>query len=305
MVYNTAMNIINENGQIRDKAWRILWKNKWIWRLVSASILMQLACQTILNAIGILFDHDKIAANAEASGFVSNLIALWPSAALLLFIYIIISGIFHYGSDKLLNNAADGKDDDWLKAAFSGFKIPLGLGYLCLRMTLVFICWTIVLLLPFSLLTGMLTLENLPAIVICLTLYLTAFLSIPFYRYRYLFRIKADHPEWSAGKCLKHCRELTKGSKWRIFKHDCSYWKVLLIPLLLLLPISLAALVNRGTLQMAEKNPAVLSLCILVFSVIYLGFFATVMTIGYYNGIGQSLLYRKIENEKNKEDANP
>lgn len=299
------MNIINENGQIRDKAWRILWKNKWIWRLVSASILMQLACQTILNAIGILFDHDKIAANAEASGFVSNLIALWPSAALLLFIYIIISGIFHYGSDKLLNNAADGKDDDWLKAAFSGFKIPLGLGYLCLRMTLVFICWTIVLLLPFSLLTGMLTLENLPAIVICLTLYLTAFLSIPFYRYRYLFRIKADHPEWSAGKCLKHCRELTKGSKWRIFKHDCSYWKVLLIPLLLLLPISLAALVNRGTLQMAEKNPAVLSLCILVFSVIYLGFFATVMTIGYYNGIGQSLLYRKIENEKNKEDANP
>ena len=305
MVYNTAMNIINENGQPRDKAWRILWKNKWIWRLVSATILMQLACHTILSAIGILFDHDKIAANAEASGSVPNLISLLPSAALLLFIYVIITGIFHYGADKLLNHAADGKDDDWLKAAFSGFKIPLGLGYLCLRMTLVFICWTIVLLLPLSLLTGKLTQENLSAIVIYLGLYLTAFLSIPFYRYRYLFRIKADHPEWSAGKCLKHCRELTKGSKWRIFKHDCSYWKVLLIPLLLLLLISLAALVSRGTLQMAEKNPAVLSHCMLVFSVFYLGFFAMVMTIGYYNGIGQSLLYRKIENEKNKEDANP
>ena len=62
----------------------------------------------------------------------------------------------------------------------------------------------------------------------------------PFYRYRYVFRLKADHPDWTALQCMRGCSELTYGFKWRSFKLDCSYWRTLL---LVVLPVLLGTAV--------------------------------------------------------------
>ena len=45
---------------------------------------------------------------------------------------------------------------------------------------------------------------------------------IPFYRYRFLWLVKAEHPEWGAGECIGACRKLMKDNMLKSFWLDCS-----------------------------------------------------------------------------------
>ena len=151
----------------------------------------------------------------------------------------ILGGIASYGNSRLQLRAADDNSESWMKVAFSGFKIPLDLAWLTFRICVVFMIWMILALIPsgvvaaifFAIVPKPQTPGELASAVAVVTLASAIFIAIycvPFYMYRYLFRIKADHPDWSAGECMRHCRELVCGSKWRIFVHDCSYWRILL-----------------------------------------------------------------------------
>ncbi len=52
-----------------------------------------------------------------------------------------------------------------------------------------------------------------------------------FYAYRMAFFLKADHPEWSAGKALAESKRMMKGHKWRLMCIDASFigWLLLVI----------------------------------------------------------------------------
>ena len=135
-------------------------------------------------------------------------------------------------------------------------------------------------------------------------------ICIPFYRYRYLFRIKAERPDWSAGQCMESCRELTDGCKWRIFSHDCSYWRIILLALL---PLAVVA-VSGGMLILASRMRAVeaafsahavlAAFGVFAFLLAYLLFIALFAITAAYMSVGQTILYREISRRKQTQGQN-
>jgi hypothetical protein len=315
--------VMNENTQIRNKAWQLLWNKKWFWKLFGAYLLLNLVTQatvTIINGIltkmGIC-NIDSLSKSGVSPQFSSGMIIeLVSSTFLFLFICLIMSSISLYGNDKILNRAADDNQQNWMKAAFSGFKIPLNLAWLGFRLMLVYITYLLPAFLIFgigiaffedSIVSKIVTEESITfskfTLFFCawLIIYLALF-CIPFYKYRYLFRIKADNPDWSARKCFSYCRAITSGEKMRMFKHDCSYWKIFLIPLTAC--FALMALCGSITYYQEHFNIHSITgtICIIASALTmitaYLIIAASSLVCVFYNGIGQSLLYRKISSEK-------
>ena len=54
---------------------------------------------------------------------------------------------------------------------------------------------------------------------------------VAFYAYRMAFFLKADHPDWSAGKLIAESSRMMKGHKWRLMCLDASFigWLLLVI----------------------------------------------------------------------------
>lgn len=312
------------NEEIRNEAWTKLWREKWFWRILSASILLDLSMQLIFKIICIVASSciGDISTLSQtnlsnslamvARGDMSDLPTITLHIAITAFMTIIATGITQFGKSTVLLRAADGKQEGYLKAAFEGLKMPLGLAYLTLRVALVFILWGFLALLPFLLAAFVCILAtpenanlNTLITVLCYTIASTLFLAIiaiPFYRYRFLFRMKADNPEWSAGKCMRECRSLTQGNKWRIFKHDCSYWKEFLAPVILGFILCAYLVYKLHTLHLSPSEGDVSDpkfiigfLCILALYIAIIIF--TVIAI-FYLSLGQTILYREIRSEK-------
>lgn len=312
-----------KNCEIRERAWELLWRKNWFWKLLCGAMLLQIASQAVIGVLdGILtrkgvltfqrlIDNFKVErVLPEFSGDI--VFELSISFVLYLFIAFLFTGICGFGNAKLLNRAAADNDADWLKQAFSGFKIPLALVWLTFRISLVFFFWAVVALIPCALtlycLKKFLVMPgSFASIAIALTAVTSAaachilILAIPFYRYRYLFRIKADNPESTAGECMRSCRELTAGKKWLIFKHDCSYWRIFLLSLLfgvligaLLLVLPRVLIGSNGSFSPGAAV-ALSSFAILIF---YLALVVPSVVCVFYNGVGQSILYREISNSK-------
>ena len=313
---------MRSNSEIRESAWRLLWQGSWFWKLLGGAILLNVCSQVVYAVLnGMLYSVGAFGMTALTNAlkeYARNrtplpdmtpglVVQFASSTALTLFFGFIMAGIASYGISTLLLRAADEKNEGWLKAAFGGFAIPLDLAWLLFRVSLIFVLWNVVALVPSGAVVWTAVKVDPPAptyflaVFAALSMYV-AIMCIPFYRYRYLFRIKADHPDWAAGRCIGECAALTEGSKWRCFVHDCSYWKILLAPLFLLLVCAVG--VCGATI------PAVRQLCpegarmvvaaagALLFVVSYLVFIVFAVVIGFYNGVGQTLLYRDILQEK-------
>jgi hypothetical protein len=332
---------MNENTELRNIAWNKLWGEKWFGKILFASILLNLISRTILNLVRDLFntsllqeENIKTLLNQVASGAADfgQLKHLSIFAVVFLFLTLITVGITKFGKSIILINAAENKSEGWLGAAFSGFKMPLGLAALSFRVTMVFIGWSILAILTCGIIGGSLSyllnililpenellhIASLCILTFIISSFSIAIISIPIYRYRYLFRLKADNPEWSAGKCMRKCRALTKGEKWRIFKHDCAYWRILLAPILIVTAVILLKAhqiitlvannylpnTQEGTMPLPESFAAFANPegCIAyVYLAIYLLAFILFAIAGIYISVGQTLLYRKIVSEKAK-----
>ena len=121
-----------------------------------------------------------------------------------------------------------------------------------------------------------------------------------------MFRIKADHPDWSAGECMRHCREIVYGNKWRIFVHDCSYWRILLgalLPLLVIMAVVLlAATAFGGRTPGAPTHSAAVAVGAAFGVVAMLAAYLALLVFGtisvHYIGVGQTILYREISRTK-------
>ncbi len=318
--------MMRSDSEIRESAWRLLWRGKWFWKLLAGTVLLNVCAQFVYLVLnGMLYSVGVFGMTALTNALeeyarnrtplpdmTPGLVAQFASStALTLFFGFIMAGIASYGISTLLLRAADEKNEGWLKAAFGGFAIPLDLAWLRFRMSLIFVFWSVVALVPSGAVFWMAdkvkvappisTYWLVLVLFVALSLYL-AIMCIPFYRYRYLFRIKADHPDWTAGRCIGECAALSEGFKWRSFVHDCSYWKILLAPLLLLVcvvGVCLAAILAVSQLS-PEALMVVAAACVLVLVVscqVCLVFF---VIIGFYIGVGQTLLYRDVLQEKGK-----
>ena len=316
------------NSEIRNEAWRLLWERKWFWKLLGAAILLQVCSQVIITIVnGVVYRlgvfnitamMNMIEERIPLPEFTPRIILeLASSTVLIFFLSFILGGIALYGNSRLQLRAVDDNDESWMKTAFSGFKIPLELAWLTFRVSLVYIFWMVLALIPAAALVALFfsavptpqtpaELSMSVAVVTLASVIFIAIYCIPFYKYRYLFRIKADHPDWSAGECMRHCRELVCGSKWRIFLHDCSYWRILLGALLPLLVIMMVVLIAAPILGGGHESAPTHSAAAVVGAVFgvlaMLASYIAVLVFGaisvHYIGVGQTILYREISRTK-------
>ena len=221
------------------------------------------------------------------------------------FIHFIMAGIAAYGTSVILLRCLKNAEEGWLGAAFGGFKDPFGMLWLLVRLTLIYLGWMIVAIFPLGVIAGACVpvvkpmLDTAPLLAttltaIAFTLGISVFLAIycvPFYRYRFAFLVKADHPDWSAGECLRSCKALIEGHKWQSFKLDCSYWKPITMVLVLLLAMGVATEFAIGS----KDNTILVALLSLVALFAFFGALAGGVVLGQYIGVGQGFFYQDLK----------
>ena len=309
------------NIEFRNLAWKRLWADKWFGRLFGGWILLTLcgyAVNTVIGGIlgrlGVQDWQDYYVAVAmnrrdlttPVPNLTSNYIFTATSASVLeAFIGYIMTAIATYGAAVILLRCLKNEEEGWLGAAFGGFKDPFGMLWLFVRIMLIYLGWMLLALFPIGVIAGVCfpvvkpMLESAPLLAatlmaIAFTLGISIFLAIyciPFYRYRFLFLVKAEHPDWSAGACIRSCRALMEGHKMESFKLDCSYWKpitlVLLLTLLVVAVISLVALFKDSGL--------VVTLLVIVALFAFVACYVGAIVLGQYIGVGQGFFYQDLK----------
>ena len=320
---------MRSNTEFRNLAWTRLWADHWFGRLFGGGLLLMLSGYAvnvviggILVRLGVQDWQDYYVAVAmnrkdlttPVPNLTSNYIFTATSATVLeTFIGYIMAGIAAYGAAVILLRCLRNEENGWLGAAFGGFKDPFGMLWLFIRLMLIYIGWTIVAIFPLGVIAGasfpvvkpMLESEPLLAatlMAIAFTLGISIFLfiyCIPFYRYRFAYLFKAEHPDWSAGACLRSCKAFMEGHKWESFKLDCSYWKPITLVLLLMMAAMAAIILDVFLLKNGRKElPALIALGggMALFASIVCG-----IVLAQYIGVGQGFFYQDLKDGQTTE----
>ena len=274
---------MKSNAERMDLAWKRLWTDHWFGRLFGGGLLLGL-CGYVVQAIvsGTLtslnvqswLDYAQAVLQnwQDLTTPVPNLTEQFVSQAtsstlLTLFFSYLMAGITTYGAAVILRRCLDNKEQGWLGAAFGGFKYPFGMLWLFLRMLFIWFWWGLFLVIP------------------PLGIWL---LVVAFYRYRFIWLVKADHPDWGAGRCLKACREMMMGHKMDSFRLDCAYWKPLTLLLILMcVPCAGAA----GLFAVSDALQVVVGF---VAFMAFVAVFGAAIVITQYIRVGQGFLYREL-----------
>ena len=312
---------MKSNIELRNLAWQRLWADRWFGRLFGGGLLLGLcgyAVQVVLGGIlgrlGVQDWNDYRMAvlmnRVDITSPVPNLtrdyvIRASSATALEMFIGYILSAIAAYGTAVILLRCLKNHEEGWLGAAFGGFRDPFGMLWLFVRLVLIYLGWTLLAVLPLVVIGGvcvpvvtpMLSAEPLLAAVVItlgVTLCLGVFLAvycIPFYRYRFAFLVKAEHPDWSAGACLRSCKALMEGHKKESFRLDCSYWK----PISLILLAVLAALAAMLTAFACKDSVPLAVLSGMAATMLVLVSIAGGIVLAQYIGVGQGFFYQDLK----------
>lgn len=275
---------MRSNDEFRELAWKRLWTDKWFGRLFGGSLLLGLCGWTVQAVINGILERLHVQSwQNYAQAVLMNLQDqttpipnLTPdfisqatsSSVLVLFFSYLMAGIAAYGGAVLLRKCLVDDERDWLRAAFGGFSCPFEMLWMYVRLVLTYLGWFLL----------------FPPLVLMV-----------FYRYRFVFLVKADHPELGADACFRRCRELMKGNKMKSFRLDCSYWRPISWTLVLCLALTVAAAVF-------SRMPTGVQLAVGAFLFVGLAvLFVCSIVLSQYIGVGQGFLYQEI---KDRSSAN-
>ena len=305
------------NAEFRNLAWKRLWTDRWFGRLFGGGLLLGLCGYVVQIVLGRIFgqfgvqswfDYLEIVAKnrQDLTTPVPNLTPEFVSQAssstvLLLFLSFIMAGIASYGAAVILKKCLANDEQGWLGEAFGGFKNPFGMLWLQLRYWLIFLFWGILASISLGAAIGIsiplvkgFAESNLALTVTAVTVVMLvgvgaafALYAVPFYRYRFLWLVKAEHPDWSAGACIAASRKLMKGNKMKSFKLDCSYWKPITLAVLLL--VAFASAVSATVV-----GPLKILAGLLAF-VSFVGMMISIVVFAQYISVGQGLFYEELK----------
>ena len=271
--------------EMRGQAWNRLWKGLWFWKLLGSSLLLGV-CASAANAVlrGIMgrlgmvefMGYLKALYGMNPNGMESvaniSVPAMLSASCLEAFLMVIMGGIAAYGTAVVALKCARNDESRWMAEAFGGFADPLGLGLAKFLQSLVTTVGFVLLIFP-------------------------GFVAL--YRYRILFLVKADHPEWSAMRCFGECGRMMDGRKWQLFLFDCSYWKIITVTMLPLLFASMLLPLAIDGESRDVKAMAALGMALLVLSVVPLA-----AVCGQYMSAGLAFFYEGIKQDQQKGNEN-
>lgn len=302
------------NEELRKWAWNGLWKGRWFWKLLATGLIFGIiaqAAQTTLNffftvlggvsntrwmnEIVVALKNGQTAPEVTFAMIAQVVIVFVMS----IFAALLFAGIASYAMASVTLNCARGGTPDWLTRAFDGFKRPLSLMWLYIRLGLIYFGWTLLAVAVSALVLVPLFLvipgvpEPVAAGVICVVTGTLAACAamVPFYRYRFAFLVFADNPDLSANETLARTRELMRGNMRRSFVLDCSYWRPLALLLLVMLVPPLVALSFGAAFERSAAFVAILALS-LIGSVLFL--MAAVWVVVFHIKMGQTGLFLEL-----------
>lgn len=315
---------MKSNAELKKLAWQRLWTDRWFSRIFGGCLLLGLCGNFICSVVaGVLqrlhvqtwadYNEAVIANRATCTVPIPNLtpdyVLQTTSATVFQWFFIaIVSGIAAYGFAVIRHRCLANDEKGWLRAAFGGFSAPFEMCWLFVRQTLIRLGWMLPPVFVLGVIAGAcwpllkrlnlsdsLDLSNPSGLVILgvvIGLFgavLLFFSCVPFYRYRYLWLIKAEHPTWSSGRCLRACRTLMRGNMMKAVRLDCSYWKPITFALLLL------AIICGGLMVMAKPDTAhpLLGIVCLVSGCVLI---VTLLVTWQYIAVGQAFLYQELRN---------
>ncbi len=268
--------------EIRSYAWQTLMRPPWGGRVFWALCAVSIATSLAMQFIGKILVHYNMTTwfpfiqiwlqNYMSEGLLTSVPSraianqMTLATAFFIFFQILFLSIRTFGEQTFLLKAVRREEDKWFASAFAGFAQPfncLGL-YVQIMIRLTFWFFLAILFLP---------LIFLP-ILAC-------------YRYQLAWPLKADHPDWSAAKCIRESCRLMKGNKWKAFYLDCSYWRPFTLVMLLLL------LLIVGNILGLEILVRFSSLILLPASII----------VAFYYKLGQTTFYQTLLDSIPKEST--
>ena len=305
---------MRSTAELRELAWKRLWADHWFGRLFGGGLLLGLcgyAVQIVLSGIlgrlhvqswqdyylAVIQNRHNL--TTPIPNLTANYVSQASSSTVLTFFFsFLMAVIVSYGCAVILKKCLANDERGWLGEAFGGFKYPFGMLWLWIRLWLIWIGWSLVAFgVPgFLCGAGYPLVKNLPSLhlalvagicVIALFCWVVWIYCIPFYRYRFLWLVKAEHPDWSAGECICACRKLMRGNMLKSFRLDCSYWRPLLLLFSLILGIWVTALLGY---MLGSKALMVLGVLACSVTAFPLGWF-----VAFYVRVGQGFLYEELK----------
>lgn len=309
------------NMELKEAAWRRLWADKWFGRLFGGALLLGVCGQAvqvvlggILRRLGVQswFDYMQIVAQnrhdltTPIPILTTNYVVQATSSTVLtMFFSFLMAGIVAYGGAVILRKCLANDESNWLGEAFGGFKYPFGMLWLVVRFFLILLGWGLLAIVPLGVAIGgtaFLVKGLKDALPVGAVAGMGALLSVgiglalliycvPFYRYRFLWLVKAENPEQGASACLRACRALMKGNLMKSFRLDCSYWK----------PITLLLLLLGGgfgfvVLSVAFKGQTpLLAGCVFAAILMFVASIPLAIVLGQYLSVGQGFLYLELK----------
>ena len=202
--------------ELRQEAWKIV-TSRWFFRFfVVASIFLLILVGVRLPLAQFFKDHDiqtwgmfaeswSMAKRQGVEMTVASSQQFWSmtwASALESFVEFLTKGIVAFGLTMFMLKAVRNDNERWFAGAFAGFWNPLEVFWLTLLMYIRIVLWTLLFIIP--------------GIIAAL-------------RYSMAWYIKAEHPEYSAWKCLAESGKLMKGHNLEVLGFGLSYvgWGIL------------------------------------------------------------------------------
>lgn len=261
---------------------RMLGAQKAFWRLLSVVGIFWLIGMLVSNFLAtpvltaaMPSGFAKLLSEAGGSGTLNqetlnevtreiSALRLLPALLFVTFLNLAISGAYNFAMVKVSLNVTDNpgaSGREALSGILGGLRAPFSSAWLSFRIFAQIYLWSLLFVIP-----GI----------------------VAFYRYRYAWRIYADHPDYSVGKCISLSKTMTKGNKKALFRVDCGYWREILIVVFL-------ALVAYGGTILTFFNPKLDTPFMMVASataVILL--FPAFLWMNFSIKLAQTILYRTL-----------
>ena len=315
---------MKDNAELRDLAWKRLWADKWFGRLFGGGLLLSLCGYAVQIVVGGILDRlnvrtwrdyfEAVVENRQdvtvpipnlTPDFISQATS---SSVLTMFFAYIMAGIAAYGGAVILLKCLANDEHDWLSAAFGGFRYPFELLWMFVRLVLTYLGWFLLGAIPVaavafaerSLITATVESGSLEAVALLSIsgavglLVPLLLVCVPFYRYRFVFLVRAENAELGANACFRKCRELMRGNLMRSFRLDCSYWRPITGLLLLCL-----ALMGAAVALTVVPTAAKLALGAILF-VGFVALFVGSIVLTQYISVGQGFLYQEIKDNSSE-----
>lgn len=291
------------NREIRAEAWRLLWKGGGIVRLGGAGLVLGIVLFGVTAALAYAYRvldiatlQDYVAAKQQAAsqglGYTAStdgaMMRMIGASLFQSFIQYLLMGIATYGVMNLcLKTVRGGRG---IGAAFVGFGAPFSTFWLMFGVQIRTAFWLMLALVPASTVLAIGAGGGVASVgaALVMVVALLAVITWVIYRYRNVWLLKADHPEWSAGHCIVGSVEMMKGWKMRAVRLDCSYW----LSFLGLVPFAAAGFWAAAKYRLEGLDGFAASdfliVCLVSASAIVYS-----LVVGWYLMLGHAIFYRE------------